>query len=275
MATTNSTTPILYVHPDDVAARLKPGEPYMVDGLDWSWMFVVYKEIPSRSKWIVGSNGTIWRWRHKAWSRPVASWEMTFGSKASRGYLQVKMTLPDGDKKTRLMHEVVLTTFVGPCPPGMECRHLNGIRMDNRLCNLAWGTHVENMDDQRRHGTLRIGSRSHLARMTEAQIEDIFRRAASGERYSSIAKSLGERVEFIANILSKVGWQHIGEKYPDFPNMREGSRNWLAKLDEDNVVLVRAMARDGWSQQAIADHFGVSKSAIQQAVTRNTWKHVP
>jgi hypothetical protein len=33
----------------------------------------------------------------------------------------------------------------------MECRHLNGVRSDCRLVNLAWGTKAENTEDRRKH----------------------------------------------------------------------------------------------------------------------------
>src|SRR3954466_7600146 len=35
----------------------------------------------------------------------------------------------------------VLEAFVGPCPEGLECSHLNGDPWDNRPENLAWETH--------------------------------------------------------------------------------------------------------------------------------------
>lgn len=50
------------------------------------------------------------------------------------------------------IHILVLETFVGPCPPKMECRHLNGEPDDNRLDNLAWGTRKQNAADRKRHG---------------------------------------------------------------------------------------------------------------------------
>ena len=49
-------------------------------------------------------------------------------------------------------HRLVLATFVGPRPPGGQCRHLNGKRSDNRVSNLRWGTPVENMQDRISHG---------------------------------------------------------------------------------------------------------------------------
>lgn len=49
------------------------------------------------------------------------------------------------------IHILVLTYFRGPCPSGLESRHLDGIRNHNTLDNLAWGTHQENMEDKIRH----------------------------------------------------------------------------------------------------------------------------
>lgn len=50
-----------------------------------------------------------------------------------------------GKPYTRPVHRHVLENFIGPCPDGMECLHKNGVRDDNRLENLRWGTHTENI----------------------------------------------------------------------------------------------------------------------------------
>lgn len=42
------------------------------------------------------------------------------------------------------IHQIVLEAFCGPCPDGMEVLHGNGIRTDNRLSNLRYGTRSEN-----------------------------------------------------------------------------------------------------------------------------------
>ena len=68
------------------------------------------------------------------------------------GYLAVPMTV-DNRQIRRYIHHMVLLAFVGPRPDGMEIRHLNGNCQDNRLVNLRYGTHTENAEDQRRHGT--------------------------------------------------------------------------------------------------------------------------
>lgn len=66
-------------------------------------------------------------------------------SRTNKGYLRVL---------GRFVHRLVLEAFIGPCPSGMECRHLDGNPSNNRLENLLWGTPLENANDRRRHGTV-------------------------------------------------------------------------------------------------------------------------
>ena len=62
--------------------------------------------------------------------------------------------MKNGVKKTLYIHRLVLESFVGPCPEGMEGRHFPDRNPNNnRLENLSWGTHTENMQDKIIHGT--------------------------------------------------------------------------------------------------------------------------
>jgi hypothetical protein len=50
----------------------------------------------------------------------------------------------------RRVHQLVLETFIGPRPPGLECCHWDGVKINNRLMNLRWDTHAANAADSRR-----------------------------------------------------------------------------------------------------------------------------
>lgn len=63
------------------------------------------------------------------------------------GHKHVTFTTP-GIRRTYQVHKLVLLAFVGPCPEGLQVRHLNGIPDDNRLENLTYGTPAENMADR-------------------------------------------------------------------------------------------------------------------------------
>lgn len=79
------------------------------------------------------------------------------------GYLNACLRR-DGNKKTFKVHRLVLEAFVGPCPEGMECRHLNGNPADNRLANLVWGSKSQNELDKVHHGTNWCTAKTHCVR---------------------------------------------------------------------------------------------------------------
>lgn len=73
------------------------------------------------------------------------------GSKNPDGYRELR-AYSNSKYRTIGVHRAVLAAFVGPCPEGAEVCHNNGIRDDNRLSNLRYGTHSENMHDVLIHG---------------------------------------------------------------------------------------------------------------------------
>jgi hypothetical protein len=102
----------------------------------------------------VGDDGSPWySWANGRMGRHrIDRWKPMKASLNAKGYQSVNLVPPEGGRyKTFRVHRLVLFAFVGLCPPGMECRHLNGVRSDPRLVNLAWGTKAENADDRRRH----------------------------------------------------------------------------------------------------------------------------
>lgn len=66
-----------------------------------------------------------------------------------QGHQSVVLTKKGG---SHCVHALVLAAFVGPRPPGMDVRHLDGNPANNLLENLAYGTRSENCMDALRHG---------------------------------------------------------------------------------------------------------------------------
>lgn len=90
------------------------------------------------------------------------------------GYLAVALCR-DGARLPKSVHTLVLLAFSGPRPDGMQARHLNGIRTDNRIENLAWGTIFENIQDRRLHTGFpsNIGERNPSALITQRCADEI------------------------------------------------------------------------------------------------------
>lgn len=80
--------------------------------------------------------------------------------KGPKGHLAVSLRVSD-KRLVRLVHRLVMAAFVGPCPHGMEVRHLDGDSTNNVLSNLAYGTHSENELDKLRHGTHGNARKTH------------------------------------------------------------------------------------------------------------------
>lgn len=59
----------------------------------------------------------------------------------------------DGVMKTKTVHRIVAAAFLGPCPDGLQVRHVDGDPTNNAVTNLAYGTSSENRLDSVRHGT--------------------------------------------------------------------------------------------------------------------------
>lgn len=57
----------------------------------------------------------------------------------------------DGKRTDKLVHRLVLETFIGPCPEGHEACHNDGNPSNNVLSNLRWGTKKSNALDREEH----------------------------------------------------------------------------------------------------------------------------
>lgn len=124
------------------------------------------------------------------------------------GYLQVHLKPPKVPRKAKCIHVMILEAFVGP-EPDKEVRHLNGNRMDNRLRNLAWGTHQENVDDSRRHGTMIKGERAGSSKLTEAAVLKIRKLWSDHHPSLAIAALFGIDRTNVWQIVTRRTWRHI------------------------------------------------------------------
>lgn len=115
-----------------------------------------------------------------------------------------------GERKQLYVHRLVLTAFVGQCPPGMQCRHLDGNGANNRLDNLRWGTPSENNIDQLRHGTF-----PHR-KLTDEQVAEIRATYTGGNRTARVREALAARfgvtprtIQFAVSSTRTGTWRHL------------------------------------------------------------------
>ena len=113
----------------------------------------------------------------------------------------------DGKVYDFVVHILVLNAFEGPCPAGMECMHGNGVRNDNRIGNLAWGTPSANNRMKKLHGTSNEGERNAQAKLEPSEALAIRSGFMSRQR---AAIAYGVSPTTISDIRAKRTWRHVG-----------------------------------------------------------------
>ena len=150
-------------------------------------------------------DGSVWSKNPGRWRRRPVPWRRLIASPGRKGYRYVRLA-----GHTRKVHRVILEAFVGPCPPGMECRHLDGDVSNNRLGNICWGSCRENTEDKRRHGTLATGVRNGKAKLNPAQVVEIRAAyAAGGTSYAKLGQRYGVAGPTVRQIVHRSIWRMV------------------------------------------------------------------
>lgn len=124
-------------------------------------------------------------------------------------YPSVRLSRPGRRSPTAEVHVLVLRAFQGPCPPGMEARHLNGDKRDARASNLEWNTRLVNAGDRIAHGTVLRGERCPWARLDSATVRLVREMAGSGMQHKQIAADLGLDHRAVGKIVRRETWAHV------------------------------------------------------------------
>ena len=138
-------------------------------------------------------------------------------STTHEGYKKVGLC-KNGRFATYLVHRLKLETFIGPCPPGKETRHRNGVPADNRLSNLRWATPKKNCADKIKHGTTRRGKKFPPVRgekQGQSKLTDVKVRLCRklhnkfGTSCRKLAKMMNVCPDTIWKVLIGKTWTHV------------------------------------------------------------------
>jgi hypothetical protein len=99
-----------------------------------------------------------------------------------------------------LAHRWAWTQVYGPIPDGVKVLHA----CDNPPCtnvdHLWLGSQRDNIADRVRKGRSARGERSNFARLTDADVAEIRRRRAAGEKLRTIARDFGTGVSYTCQV---------------------------------------------------------------------------
>lgn len=161
-----------------------------------------------------------------------------------KGYLTVKLRESSGKYREWRLNRLILITFVGPCPVGMEaCHDPDRNPANNRLDNLRWATHSENLMDAGRHGTRKT--------MQPDQIAEMIRLDEAGLTRREIASRFGVRPSAVSRILARNGR----------PSLRH-------PLDDDQIAEAVRLQTEGLPHRKIAARIGAKESTVYYTLRR-------
>jgi len=174
------------------------------------------KTIPNFPDYAITRDGCVWskprNSRHNNMRFLQGKW---LSPRTKKGHLYVSLRNESGDYNL-FVHRLVLQSYIGNCPVGQECRHLDGNPQNNNLSNLCWGTSRENKYDTVWHGRhLRVGlkgSENKQAKLTDEKVRIIRFLRRAGFMLKDLAWQFDVSVSGISHVCENRTWKHLLSK---------------------------------------------------------------
>lgn len=116
------------------------------------------------------------------------------------------ISLYNGKGKTFRVHRLVVESFIGDVPDGMQVNHIDYNRANNHVENLEIVTRLENV----RHSydrTVKANSKGN-PKITRKEVNEIRDKYSTGEyTRAELCKMYGLKRSAMANLLNKISWK--------------------------------------------------------------------
>lgn len=120
------------------------------------------------------------------------------------GYRRVFL-YSEEERREITVARLICEVFNGPVT-GQVVRHLDGDKLNNSFDNLRWGTHKENSEDSKIHGTWVHGEKVNTAKLSEEQVLEI---REDNRTYAEIASDYGVTSGNVGHIKTGRSWKHV------------------------------------------------------------------
>lgn len=166
-----------------------------------------FKEIPGYTgKYFINEQGQVW----SCFKDRILTQHLD----AKKQYLTCLLTLPDKQKRPRLVHHLMGITWMEPCPGiwgaargKYQINHKDGNKHNNCLPNLEWVRHEENLRHAWDSGLQSYGENRPNAQFTSEEVRTIRLRLINGEKVKTIASEFGVLEQSVKRIQQYVAWK--------------------------------------------------------------------
>lgn len=205
------------------------------------------------------------------------------------GYVFVSLWDAGGCRKSLRVHRIVLETFVGVCPPKMECRHLDGDPKNNHLVNICWGTRSENNKDRTRHGRWvspflgKVGELHHSSRLRNCDVPKVHELYSSGLTIKQVGDSLGVSETVVLGVLHGNTYKNSQPPLEKRAKMRTaaganlrgrfGERCYAASLKDADIPEIHRLYISGYTTSQIGEMYGVHRCTIRRILCGKNYRN--
>lgn len=116
----------------------------------------------------------------------------------------------------KAVHKLVAEAFLGPCPPGLECCHLDGDPKNTNVENLKYVSRKENHSHKILHGTAQRGEKHPCAKLSQKDVASIKKEywfdGKNAGNARQLAKRFGVSKSTIVNVATGKKWKHLLER---------------------------------------------------------------
>ncbi|PEI42608.1 HNH endonuclease [Bacillus pseudomycoides] len=164
----------------------------------------------------------------------------------NKGYYIVSLNSVD-KRHTLTVHRLVANAFIPNLDNKPQVNHINGIKTDNRICNLEWLTNEENMKHAINNGLANKGGRKKGSQNKRITI-------SSKKSNNVVPMSIEERRE-----LDKIRKRESRQSIPREQYLKEQEEIRQKKVDElKNIIL----DNPSLNKKQLAEKMGVSRKTV-------------
>jgi len=167
----------------------------------------VWKDIPNYEGYQVSNKGSIRSFKRSAYTNLAPK---VLKLIINDRYIYVGAQI---NKKRRKLsvHRAVAMAFIANPFNKPFVNHINGIKHDNRVENLEWVTHLENMAHAVNAGLIKFrGEKQNFSKLTTEQVLKIRQLSSQGMSCSKIVKEMAIVANrTIRDVLLRKTWKHI------------------------------------------------------------------
>lgn len=182
---------------------------------------------------------------------------------AKNGYLQAYIHYNDKGKMWGVHRFIMFVLNPVENMEKLEVNHINGNKLDNRLCNLEWCTSSENKIHAFKIGLMtQSGEHNASAKLNDDQFIEICELLQNGEKIKNIAKKYNVSNSLIYAIRDKSLRNYISEKYTFSKRKR---------LNIEEAEEICQMIKDGYTLKEISENLNIQITLVQNIKYKKSW----